>query len=32
LNDNGMRVASGQYIYRIEAGEFIKSKKMITLK
>ncbi|MFA3784086.1 FlgD immunoglobulin-like domain containing protein, partial [Melioribacteraceae bacterium 4301-Me] len=31
-NNYGSRVASGTYIYRIEAGDFIQSKKMILLK
>jgi len=32
LNDNGYQVATGIYIYRFEAGEYIKSQKMILMK
>ncbi len=32
LNEEGERMASGTYIYRITAGDFIQSKKMILLK
>lgn len=31
-NDSGVKVASGSYIYRIEAGDFIQVKKMVLLK
>ncbi len=31
-NNYGTKVASGSYIYRIEAGDFVQSKKMILLK
>lgn len=32
LNDAGMRMSSGSYIYRMIAGDFVQSKKMILLK
>jgi hypothetical protein len=32
LNNYGARVASGVYIYRIQAGEFVQSRKMILMK
>jgi len=33
LNDHGVKVASGIYIYRIKAGkDFVKAKKMILMK
>jgi len=32
LNDAGMQMSSGSYIYRMIAGEFVQSKKMILLK
>jgi hypothetical protein len=32
LNDTGSRVATGIYIYRMEAGDFVKSHKMIMMK
>lgn len=32
LNDHGSKVASGIYIYRMQAGDFIKTRKMILLK
>jgi flagellar hook assembly protein FlgD len=31
-NSNGQHVSSGLYVYRIEAGKFIQSKKMIFLR
>ena len=30
--DNGNTVSSGVYLYRIQAGEFVESKKMLLLK
>ena len=32
MNDKGTRVASGIYIYRIKAGDFVKARKMILMK
>ena len=32
LNDNGHQAATGIYIYRFEAGDFVKSQKMILMK
>jgi len=32
LNDAGFKMSSGSYIYRMIAGEFVQSKKMILLK
>ena len=32
LNDSGARVATGIYIYRMEADDFVKSNKMIMMK
>jgi flagellar hook assembly protein FlgD len=32
INDNGSNVSTGIYIYRIEAGDFIKQYKMILIK
>ncbi len=32
LNNNGEKVPSGMYIYRIKAGEFISDKKMLLVK
>jgi len=32
LNDNGMKMSSGSYIYRMTAGDFVDSKEMILLK
>ncbi len=32
LNDAGSKMSSGSYIYRMTAGEFVQSKKMILLK
>ena len=31
-NDNGQRAAAGMYIYLIQAGDFIQSRKMTLLK
>jgi len=31
-NDAGVKVASGSYIYRFEAGDFIQVKKMVLIK
>jgi hypothetical protein len=32
VNDNGLRVGSGVYFYRIEAGSFVQNRKMTFLK
>lgn len=32
MNDSGVKMSSGTYIYRMKAGEFVQSKKMILLK
>jgi hypothetical protein len=32
MNDAGLKMSSGTYIYRMKAGEFVQSKKMILLK
>ena len=32
LNDNGEKVPSGMYVYRIKAGDFIDFKKMLLVK
>jgi hypothetical protein len=32
LNDNGMKMSSGSYIYRMTAGDFVDSKEMLLLK
>ena len=32
INKEGAKVASGTYIYRMTAGEFIQSKKMVLIK
>jgi hypothetical protein len=31
-DDDGIQVSSGIYIYRLEAGDFIKSRKMVLMK
>jgi len=31
-NDNGKPVSAGVYLYKVEAGEFVESKKMLLLK
>jgi flagellar hook assembly protein FlgD len=32
LNDKGEKMSSGSYLYRMTAGEFVQSKKMILMK
>ena len=32
LNDNGISVSSGVYIYRMKAGDFVQSKKLVLMK
>jgi len=32
LNDAGLQMSSGSYIYKMVAGDFVQSKKMILLK